>query len=182
MIKNQSTTSIAEVITKRRKALYIRKGYISLLIRITLIAAIGYLLFTKVFLITQAKGNDMFPAIKDGDLIIAFRLQSELVKDDVVVYQVGDDTYLGRIVALENDEVLFDDSGVFRLNGTPQSGEIVFQTYPKDGFNYPLQVPKGSLFLLGDRRMQTKDSRDHGPVSIEHLKGKVITILRRRGL
>lgn len=182
MIKKQNENSIAEAIKKRRKALYIRKGYISLLIRIALIAAVGYILFTQVFLITQAKGNNMFPAIKDGDLIIAFRLQKELVKDDIVVYQVGDVTHLGRIVALGNDEVLMDDSGVFRLNGTPQSGEIVFQTFPKDGYNYPLKVPEGSLFLLGDHRNQTKDSRDHGPVSIGHLKGKVITILRRRGL
>ncbi|MBO1265021.1 signal peptidase I [Proteiniclasticum sp. SCR006] len=182
MIKKQSSNSITEAITERRKALYIRKGYISLLIRIALIAAVGYILFTQVFLITQARGNDMFPAIKDGDLIIAFRLQKELVKDDIVVYEVGDVTRLGRIVALENDEVLLDDSGVFRLNGTPQSGEIVFQTFPKDGYDYPLQVPEGRLFLLGDHRNQTKDSRDHGPVSFEDLKGKVITILRRRGL
>lgn len=182
MNKIQSTTGIAEVITKRRKALYIKKGYISLLIRIVLLAATGFVLFTQVFLITQAKGNDMFPAIKDGDLVITFRLQKEFVKDDIVIYQVGDVTHLGRIVALENDKVLLDDSGVFRLNGTQQRGEIVFQTFSKDGYDYPLQVPEGSLFLLGDHRMETKDSRDYGPIPKEQVKGKVITILRRRGL
>lgn len=182
MNKIQSTTGIAEVITKRRKALYIKKGYISLLIRIVLLAATGFVLFTQVFLITQARGNDMYPAIKDGDLMVVFRLQKEFVKDDIVVYQVGVDTHLGRIVARENDVVELDDSGLVLLNGAPQRGEIVYQTYAKEGYNYPLRVPEGSLFLLGDHRIQTKDSRDHGPVSKDLIKGKVITILRRRGL
>lgn len=182
MINKQSTNGIAEVITKRRKALYIRKGYISLLIRIIFLAAVGYILFTQVFLITQAKGNDMFPAIKDGDLIIAFRLQSEFSKNDIVVYQSADASRIGRIVAFENDVVTLDDSGSFLLNGTLQSGEIVYPTYSKEGYVYPLRVPQQSLFLLGDHRTESQDSRDYGPIRLEQVDGKVITILRRRGL
>ena len=182
MDKKQSVNSIEEVIKKRRRALSTKKGYISLVIRILLLAAVAYILFTQVFLITQAKGNDMFPAIKGGDLIIAFRLQDELVKDDVVVYQVDGTTYLGRIVARGNDVVTLDDSGTLLVNGTVQRGEIVYPTLAKDGLDYPLRINEGSVFVLGDHRMEAKDSRDFGPIPTDQVEGKVITILRRRGL
>ncbi len=182
MSKKQSSSSIEEVIKKRRRALYTKKGYISLVIRIMILAAAAYVLFTQVFLITQAKGNDMFPAIKDGDLIIAFRLQENFAKNDVVVYQNGDTTYLGRIVARENDVVTLDDSGTLLVNGTVQRGEIVYPTLAKEGLHYPLRVMAGKIFLLGDHRMEALDSRDFGPIPMEKVKGKIITILRRRGL
>lgn len=73
---------------KQRRQEEIRKGYVSLLIRIVLLAAAGWLLLTQVFLITQVSGNGMFPALKDGDLVFAFRLQQEYAKKDVVVYEV----------------------------------------------------------------------------------------------
>ena len=38
------------------------------------------------------------------------------------------------------------------------------------------------MFLLGDYRTQTLDSRDFGAISMENVEGKVITLLRRRGL
>lgn len=41
---------------------------------------------------------------------------------------------------------------------------------------------KGCVFLLGDYRTQTKDSRDYGPIKMEDVKAKVITVLRRREL
>lgn len=182
MIKEHRTSSIAEVITKRRKALYIRKGYISLLIRIALIAAAGYILFTQVFLITQAKGNDMFPAIKDGDLIIAFRLQKDYVKNDIVVYQVGDATYLGRIVARDDDVINHDEEGTLLVNGTVQRGEIVYPTLIKEGLDYPQYIMARNMFILGDHRIQALDSRDFGQIPLEQVEGKIITILRRRGL
>lgn len=43
-------------------------------------------------------------------------------------------------------------------------------------------VPEGSVFILGDYRTHAKDSREFGPISIENVKAKVITILRRREL
>lgn len=38
------------------------------------------------------------------------------------------------------------------------------------------------MFILGDYRTQTEDSRDHGPIPMEDVEAKVITILRRQGI
>ena len=102
-MKNNSeqTAKISEVIKDRRTKLALRKGYISLLWRIILLAIAGYLLFNYVFIITQVSGNDMFPAVKDGDLIIGFRLQQTYLKNDVVVYRMNGERFIGRVAARE---------------------------------------------------------------------------------
>lgn len=175
-------TDISRIIRKRREAVETRKGYVSLLFRLCVIALAAYLIFTQAFLITQVKGMDMFPAVKDGDLMIVFRLQREYATKDIVVYTQEGKTRVGRIVARENDVVTIDDSGTLMTNGTTQSGEILYPTYAKEGLTYPYRVPQGSIFVLGDYRTQATDSRDFGPVAMTDVKGKLITILRRRGL
>lgn len=182
MNNKQSMTSAAEVIRKRRKALYTKKAYISLLMRIIFLSLVVFILFTQVFHITRANGNDMFPAIKDGDLVLAYRLHGEYVKNDIAVYEVNNKTRMGRVVARETDVVTLDGSGTLFVNETVQEGEIMYPTLPKDGLTYPLEIGKSKVFILGDHRMESEDSRDLGPIELRNVKGKVITILRRRGL
>lgn len=179
--KDKQTTNESIIIARRNRVLN-RQGYASLLRRVLFLALAGWVLFTHVFLITQVSGNEMFPAVKDGDLIIGFRLQQEYSKNDVVAYTENGKTHIGRIVARATDVVTLDDSGTLLVNGTAQSGEILYPTYAKEGITYPYKVPEGQAFILGDYRTQTEDSRDFGSIPLENVQGKVITILRRRGL
>ena len=48
--------------------------------------------------------------------------------------------------------------------------------------SYPYQVPENSVFVLGDYRTRSTDSRLYEAISLDQVEGKVITILRRRGL
>lgn len=124
----------------------------------------------------------MFPAVKDGDLVIVFRLQQNYRKNDLITYKVSGERKVGRYIAQEGDIVTIESTGTLRVNGTVQSGEIMYPTYPKEGIDYPYQVPEGHVFILGDYRTQTIDSRDFGPISRDKIEGKLITLLRRRGL
>ncbi len=180
-IRNKQVTN-EKLITDRRNRALDRQGYISLLLRILFLMLAAWILFSQVFLITQVSGNDMFPAVKDGDLVIGYRLQREYAKNDVVVYTADGETHIGRIAARATDVVTLDDSGTLLVNGTAQSGEIMYPTYAKEGLEYPYRIPEGQVFILGDYRTQTEDSRDFGPIPMENVLGKVITILRRRGL
>ena len=54
------------------------RGWLNLLIRIALLALVGFLLFTQVLFLGRMSGNEMFPAVKDGDLLIGFRVGAEL--------------------------------------------------------------------------------------------------------
>jgi signal peptidase I len=101
---------------------------------------------------------------------------------DVVDTQ-GWPVYTGAIIGKQNDVIVMDsESGNLQVNGTTQTGEIMYPTYAKDGIEYPYRVPEGTLFLLGDYRTQAEDSRDFGPVPLNKIQGKVITIVRRRGV
>lgn len=182
MRKDPRTTPLADTINARKNAASTRSGYLSLLMRVVFLAAVAWVLLTQVFLITQMHGQSMFPAMKDGDLIIGYRLQREYAKGDVIVYTVNGETHVGRIVARENDYVQMGDSGTLYINGMAQSGEIIYPTYAREGAAYPEQVPEDCLYVLGDYRTNTQDSRDFGPISLKDVQGKVITILRRRGL
>ena len=173
----------ASAIIKRRiNRIDSRRGYIALIVRILTTALIVSLLFSQVFMIMQMHGNTMFPALKDGDLLIAFRLQNEYLKNDIVVYTTGGENLVGRLIAKGGDIVDITESGVLIINGTTQTGEIMYPTYPGDSLEYPYNVPEGYFFILGDYRTQAEDSRHIGPVPMNQVKAKVITILRRRGL
>ena len=130
-LDNEALKLGAKAVRRRRLDAENRQDFISLLGRVVVILLCAWVLFTQVFLLTQAKGSSMFPAVKDGDLLICYRLQ---------------------------------------------------KTYAKDALEYPYTVPEGCVFVLGDYRTQSEDSRDFGPVPQEDVQAKVITLLRRRSL
>ena len=96
-----------------------------LFLRLFLLLVVGWLLATQVFLFTQVKGNSMFPALKDGDLAIGFRLQQSYQKGDVVLYERDGDLWVGRVAARPGDYVTIQEDGTLLVNGTVQSGEIL---------------------------------------------------------
>ena len=59
----------------------------SLAVRLAVFAALLWVLLTQVYLVTQASGSEMFPAVKDGDLVLGCRLEKDYAKNDVVVYE-----------------------------------------------------------------------------------------------
>lgn len=176
------TPTPVQTARRRRTDLLTAFGYVSLVARICVIALAVWIIFNHVFLITQCEGQGMFPAIEDGDLLLGYRLQEEYAKGDVVIYTVDGKPYIGRIVARETDVVMMDDSGKLKINGTTQGGEIMYPTYTREGAQYPLKVQEGCLYILGDYRTQTMDSRDFGPIPLDDITGKIITIVRRRGV
>lgn len=178
-VRNESPP---EAIRRRRLGLLTRRGYLDLLLRLAAMAAAVWLIFGQVFLIHRNQGLGMFPAVKDGDLVLAYRLHREYGKGDVVIYRREDGLHLGRIAAWGTDVVMMDDSGSLTVNGNPQNGEILYPTYARENADYPLRVQEGRVFLLGDYRTQAQDSRDFGPIPLDDIQGKVITIVRRRGI
>ena len=180
--KSPCIPSPVDVVRIRRRNLLLRRDYGSLLIKIVAMAICGWIVFTQVFMLTQCVGMGMFPAIEDGDLVLVYRLQGEYDKGDVIAYRIQEETFLGRIVAKASDVVYMDVIGILQINGSNQGGEIMYPTYAKPGTVYPFEVPDGTVYVLGDYRTQTEDSRDFGAVSMDDIQGKVITIVRRRGI
>lgn len=134
---------------KRRNAAQDRRDALSLLGRVVVLAAAAWVLFTQVFLLTQASGNSMFPAVKDGDLLIGYRLQGTYAKNDVVLYEQDGKLRVGRVLGRENDLIALDDSGTLIVNGSAQSGEILYPTYAKDTSSTPTPSPRTASSFWG---------------------------------
>ena len=158
------------------------KGYVNLLIRAGIFILIIVVLFTQILFLKRVNGNDMFPSLKDGDLVLGFRLESTLRSGDVVLYQANGSLHFGRILTLAGSTVEISGNGSVQVNGVTESGEILFSTDDPGTLTYPYTVPEGSVFILNDDRMETGDSRIYGAIPIKSIKGKVLTLLRRRGI
>lgn len=171
-----------EMLRRRRQKMRTRKGYLALGRRAVLLVAVAWLLFSQVFLLYIQEGMGMFPAVKEGDLILGYRLQGEYRKEDVILYRVDGEVRLGRIAAVGTDVVRMDERGTLLVNGSVQQEAILYPTYPRETAAGPQRVPEGSVYVLGDHRTQSRDSRDHGCVPQEAIMGRVIAVFRRRGI
>lgn len=171
-----------EVLRRRRLQRMTLWGYGALFLRLCLVAAVLWLAFSQIFLLHRNRGLGMFPAVKDGDLLLAYRLHEDYGKGDVVLYRLDGQLHTGRIAALGTDVVMMDDSGSLLVNGSVQNSGILYPTYARENTVYPQRVQEGMVFVLGDFRTQTQDSRDFGSIPLDDIQGKVITIVRRRGL
>ena len=125
----------------------------------------------------------MFPAIQNGDLVIYYRLDKRYVSSDVLVAEYQGEKIPLRVIAVEGDKVDIQEEGLF-INGHLQQETRIYETTKRftDGVNFPVTVKKGQVFVLGDSRENSTDSRMFGPVEIADTYGKVITIIRRRGI
>ncbi len=139
-------------------------------------------MFLFVFGLFRCSDSRMHPACKDGDLVFYYRLQQEYRPRDVVVLEKDGELQIQRIVAMGGDVVDLTEAGL-QINGyLQQEPDISTETLPyTEGISFPVTVPPGEFFVLGDNRPQSKDSRSYGTVSAEEIKGLVITLLRRRG-
>lgn len=153
------------------------------LVKLAVLVVAVWLLLGVVFGVAVKEGEDMYPRVRDGDLMVFYRLSQDYRTGDVVTFVQDDRRYTARIVAQGGDEVDVDDEGRLKVNGYVQEEEAFYPTEAVDGgVGLPCEVPEGAVFLLCDFRTQGADSRVYGPVEIEDLDGKVITILRRRGI
>ena len=141
-----------------------------------------YIFFTKILCFQRVEGMQMFPSLKDGDLTLSYCLKQTFRPNDVIIYEVNGEKNFGRIIAVGGNEINIDGSGDVKINGISESGEIIYPSYHKGDIKYPYQIPEGSVFVLGDYRTQRKDSREFGAIKESQIKGKVLTILRRRGI
>ncbi len=164
---------------KRKKT---SKDYaIELLIKVAVTIVLVLILCFCIIGIHINHGNASYPMIKDGDLVITYRLAG-IKAGDEVAYTKDGVFKLGRVVAVGGDEVNINDSFVM-VNGLGIAEDVVYPTSSSGAkITFPYKVPENSFFLLNDFRSDADDSRSFGAVSDKECEGTVFLILRRRGI
>ncbi len=153
-------------------------GFLEFLI--ILLAAFAFVFgFIRPFVLEafQVPSESMVPTFEVGDRFLAnkfvYRFWEPSVGDVVVFRSVegGDEDLVKRIVALPGDEVTVEN-GVLSVNGEVRNEPFVNAGLPDRGAYGPARVPEGEVFVMGDNRANSRDSRFFGPVPIENIEGE----------
>ena len=148
------------------------------------VISIGFaLIFTFLYGLHRNTDPDMSPMVKDGDLVLFYRLGKDFAIGDLLVLDFQGQRQIRRVVARAGDTVDITENGLI-INGAMQHEPEIFQQTWRyaGGVDFPLTVGEGQVFVLGDARENAIDSRVYGPVNTRDTLGMVITVMRRRGL
>ncbi len=142
-------------------------------------------LFVFAFKIIDVNGSSMVPTLRNGDKLLVSNLFYTPEAGDVVVFKTDsydpDKALVKRVIATEGQEVSIDfDNGIIYIDGIPIEEYYINETTTtKLDFIGPKTVPEGCLFVLGDNRNASTDSRkkEIGMVDTRMLLGKAYYVL-----
>lgn len=134
-----------------------------------------------VFRAVSVDGDSMLPNMHDGDRIITTNFLYTPQKGDVVV--IDENTNYGkplikRVIASEGDKIFIDfATGDVYINDEKLSEEYIYEKiHIQEKDNVNMVVPQGYVFVMGDNRNNSLDSRDHaiGLVNEKNILGKAL--------
>lgn len=154
-----------------------------LLAKIAAIIFAFALVFTFMYGFCRNPDVSMVPAVKDGDLVMFYRLDKNYAAQDTLVLEFGGQKQVRRVVAVAGDKVDITEDGLI-VNGAIQQEKEIYQATKRyeEGVEFPLIVGEGEVFVLGDSRENATDSRIYGVVKNKDTLGKVMMILRWRDI
>jgi len=146
---------------------------------ILLVAFVVVFGFLRPFVVKSfwIPSESMVPTLEVGDRIFVNRFIYrffEPERGDIVVFDSleTDDELIKRVVAVPGDRVRVRN-GILRVNGDfPDEPYAVPVVFPDGSFFGPTRVPEGEVFVMGDNRPNSHDSRFFGPVPTENIQGE----------
>ena len=134
------------------------------------------LLFSLLVGVSRVDGTSMAPTLRDGQPVFFTRVNLRYRLGDVVYARMpSGSNYVKRIVALEGDVVDLRD-GTLYINGAPEDNPHAHgTTQPQEGIvEYPYTLGEDMVFLVGDNREGSVDSRSFGALPTGSIRGKLI--------
>lgn len=126
----------------------------------------------------QITTGSMVPNLRPGDHVVVDRLTygfGDVRRGDVIAFEDPErpgEVAIKRVVALPGDTIAIR-AGTLLVNGRQQQEAYLAERTTGDFFG-PTVVPAGHLFVLGDNRSRSVDSRFIGPVPADDLRGHVV--------
>ena len=134
------------------------------------------LLFSLLVGVSRVDGTSMDPTLRDGQVVFFTRVNLRYRRGDVVYARMpSGKNYVKRVIALENDVVDLRDGRLY-VNGLPEDNPHARgTTLPQTGIvEYPYTVGEDMVFLVGDNREGSVDSRSFGALPTGSIRGKLI--------
>lgn len=144
-------------------------------------------IFTFVIRMMGVDGHSMLNTLQHGDrlLVVNSMLYHDYKYGDIVILRKNgvfdDDPIVKRVIAVEGQTVDIDFAeGIVYVDGEALEEDYIREpTYTAEGTEFPLTVPGGSIFVMGDNRNGSSDSRDYrlGTVDTRYVIGKAAFLI-----
>lgn len=125
--------------------------------------------------------ESMVPTLEIGDRLFVNKFIYRFTdpgRGDVIVFKSvegGEEDLIKRVVGVPGDTVEVRD-GTLYVNGQPQPDTQVNREFPDRSYYGPKTVPEGQVFVMGDNRANSRDSRFFGPVPYENIEGEAFLL------
>ena len=176
--KIKERPSVADLEQELHRVRY-RKRYTTVLrstvFTLITVAAVAVLVATLWLPVLQIYGSSMTPTLQDGEIIFSVKT-AELERGDIVAFYYNNKILIKRVIGLPGDWVTLDSDGTVFVNNLPvEEPYITEKAFGETNIELPYQVPENRIFVMGDHRATSVDSRNTnvGCIAKEQIVGKI---------
>ena len=171
--------SIEEIETELKRIKYkkrFKNTFASTINILITVAAIAVLVATLWLPVLQIYGSSMSPTLVDGTIVVSMK-NNKLKTGDVIAFYYNNKILIKRVIAQSGDWINIDEQGNVYVNH-----ELLEEPYLREkslgncDIEFPYQVPESRIFVMGDNRSISVDSRNTalGCVGEEQIVGKLV--------
>ncbi len=182
--KKPAAEAVGEVTTQQLEAELRRERYkrsFAFTLRNTIymlitVAAVAVLVAVLLMPVLQIYGTSMAPTLEEGEIVLSVK-GSEFKTGDVMAFYYNNNILVKRVIAQPGDWVdITEDGTVYVNNVMLDEPYLIDKAYGETNIKFPYQVPESRIFVLGDHRSVSIDSRNTavGCVASEQIVGKIV--------
>lgn len=174
MMTNRPTTSqIADELARETYKRRYKHTLLTTLYSLITVAAVAILIATLYLPVLEIYGESMTPTLYEGDIVASIK-QKKIESGDIVSFYYNNKILVKRAIAFSGDWVNIDEKGNLYVNGEMLEEDYVSEKDMGEcDIQLPYQVPDEKIFVVGDHRSTSIDSRSKtvGCISEEQIVG-----------
>jgi signal peptidase I len=177
--RGQAIPTLTQVAAEKRKLdrrARRRHGLVTFLVSFAITILSGAMILLMFLPVLEVSGSSMEPTLQDGDILVLMKTREVQTGEMCGMYAKGR-LILKRVIGLPGDVVRMDEDGNVYVNDVELKEPYVSQkTLGNCDLSFPYTVPENSLFVLGDHRETSIDSRSDliGCVDVSEVMGQVV--------
>ena len=180
--KKESLPKVEQLETELKRVKYrerFRKLLRSTIYTLIVVAAVAVLVAVLFLPVLRIYGSSMTPTLSEGEIVVSIK-GAEIRQTDVVAVYYGSKVLVKRCIAQEGQWVSVDEDGDVFVDGQYLDEPYLTEKSRGDSnitnIEMPYQVPENTIFVMGDHRDTSVDSRNSsvGCIDTENVVGKIV--------